>query len=342
VVALYIASTEEAAGKTAFCLGIAQRLLERGKRVGFLKTVLADQEPPTPGAVDEDTAFLNKMLNLKESDGTPLSLTLEELEQALAGKDKGFDKKLKDSLAAASSGKDVVILEGLSGQVQASAEIARRIGAKSLLVARYKKDLAEELATAAQKFGSDLLGVIINAVPANRMEAASALAGDGIKLLGVIPEDRRLLAMTVGELVQYLGGQVLNGGGDLDELVENLMVGALCLDPAPLYLNRRANKAVITRVGRSDVQLAALGTPTRCLVLTGSTGQPNLQVMIQAEEKEVPIIQVEPDTLATLASLEGALKQVRFRQEKKMGRLQELMGEHFDFEALFQGLGLAS
>ncbi|MFQ5827279.1 MAG: DRTGG domain-containing protein [Dehalococcoidia bacterium] len=342
MVALYIASLEEAAGRTALCLGIAQRLLETGKRVGFLKPVLVDHEPPASGAGDEDTVFLKKALNLKGPDGAPLSLTLKELEKALAGEDKGFDKKLKDALSSASSGKDVVILEGLSGQVQASAEIARRLGAKSLLVARYKRGLAEELAIATQKFDSALLGVVINAVPANRMEAASALATGGIKLLGIIPQDRRLLAMTVGELAQYLGGQILNGDGGLDELVENLMVGALCLDPAPLYLNRRANKAVITRSGRSDVQLAALETPTRCLVLTGDTDQPNLQVMIQAEEKGVPIIQVEPDTLDILTSLEGALSQVRFRQEKKMGRLQELMHEHFDFEALSRGLGLAS
>lgn len=342
MVVLYIASLEEAGGKTTFCSGIAQRLQEKGQRVGFLKLVPQGSQPAA--TEDGDADFLQRALGLEKSDGVQasLDLTAAELEKALAAGDKGLQKKLKDSLDAVSSEKDVVIVEGLSGECKASADLARWLGAKSLLVARYRKDLAGELATAARAFGSDLLGVVINAVPANRMEAAPTLGGNGVKILGVIPQDRRLFAMTVGELARQLQGEILDGSGGLDELVENVMVGAMALDPGPLYFNRRAGKAVITRSERSDIQLAALETPTRCLVLTGGTGGLAYQVVAQAGAKGVPLIQVEMDTLAALSSLEDALGQVRFRQVKKMARLTEVMGERFDFEALFRGLGLAS
>jgi BioD-like phosphotransacetylase family protein len=315
-----------------------------GKRVGFLKLVPQGSISPATGAGNEDADFLQNVLGLKKSDGMQASLDLifSELEKSLAAGDKGLETRLKDSLSVVSSGKDVVIVEGLSGECKTSADLARLLGAKSLLVARYRKGLAGELASAARSFDPDLLGVVINAVPANRMEATPTMGGRDVKILGVIPQDRRLLAMTVGELAQKLQGEILDGSGGLDELVENVMVGAMALDPGPLYFNRKSGKAVITRSERSDIQLAALETPTRCLVLTGGTGGLVHQVVAQADAKGVPLIQVEMDTLAAVASLEDALGQVRFRQVKKMASLIETMGERFDFEALFRGLGLAS
>ena len=40
-------------------------------------------------------------------------------------------------------------------------------------------------------------------------------------------------------------------------------------------------------------------------------------------------------------SIEDVLGKVRFNQEKKLPRLTEIMEQHFDFQAVYQGLGLA-
>lgn len=111
---------------------------------------------------------------------------------------------------------------------------------------------------------------------------------------------------SVGELAQHLGGEILNCPERSDELVENLMVGALSVDSGLDYFRRKTNKAVITRGDRPDIQMAALETSTKCLILTGAIS-PMPIVLHQATEKGVPIIVVKEDTISTLSQLEEAL-----------------------------------
>ncbi len=117
------------------------------------------------------------------------------------------------------------------------------------------------------------------------------------------------LAISVKRLAELLHGEILTGPEKSEDLVESLMVGAMCLDPAPLYFGLRTKKAVITRGDRPDIQLGALETPTRCLVLTGGV-KPLPVVLQRAREKGVPIILVEKDTLATLTNIEEGLSAV--------------------------------
>ena len=118
------------------------------------------------------------------------------------------------------------------------------------------------------------------------------------------------------------------------------MLGAMYVDSGPEYFGRKTNKAVVLRSERPDMQLAALETSTSCLVLSGDTA-PVSQVLHGAEEKRAPIILVKEDIVTTVTSIEEALGEARFGQEKKLPKLAEIMGEHFDFETVYRGLGLA-
>ena len=55
------------------------------------------------------------------------------------------------------------------------------------------------------------------------------------------------------------------------------------------YFRRKPNKAVITGGDRADIQLAALETSTRCLILTGNL-YPSPAVLNRAEELCVPVL----------------------------------------------------
>ncbi len=122
-------------------------------------------------------------------------------------------------------------------------------------------------------------------------------------------EDRKSSAVSIGELAEYVKGEILNCPEQSGELVENLMVGAMCVDPTPLYFNIKSNKAVITRGDRADIQLGALETSTKCLILTGGI-KPIPSVMQRAQEIMAPIILVAKDTPATLADIESGLSQI--------------------------------
>jgi len=81
-------------------------------------------------------------------------------------------------------------------------------------------------------------------------------------------------------------GKVVCGEAALDEFVERFSVGAMDTGAALGYFQRLPNKAVITGGNRADIQLAALETSTRCLVLTGDQ-MPNQIIIARAREAGV-------------------------------------------------------
>jgi BioD-like phosphotransacetylase family protein len=149
-----------------------------------------------------------------------------------------------------------------------------------------------------------------------------------------------LLSISVGELAEFLSGKILCGADRAEELVEHLMVGAMSVDSALTYFRRKPNKAVITGGDRPDIQLAALETSTKCLILTGNL-QPSPIILGRAEEVGVPMILVRQDTLSTVEVIERFFGKTRFHQEKKVQRFEEMLEDRFDYGYLCSQLGLS-
>ena len=348
MVGLYLASTGEASGKSALCAALGRELKAGGKRVGYLKPVAVVQ--PGTAQPDKDAPRMKEILGLEEAVEwlSPVSISAADLAAAAGNAEPGWLKKVQEAYARASQGKDVVLLEGLSGlksgsePVRAAVRVAGALEAKAILLVVYESDLSvDALVAVAGAFGDRLLGVVVNAVPERRMErfkavVTPALGKSGIKILGVLPEDRSLLTVTVGELAEHLGGRFVNNGEHSNDLVESVMVGALSFDSAS-YLNLRDNKAVITRGDRPDIQLVALNTSTVCLVLTDNVG-PNATILSRAQELHVPVVVVDKSTTATAESLDGLLDRAQFHHEKKLERLGELLDEHFDLDAIYDAI----
>ena len=189
-----------------------------------------------------------------------------------------------------------------------------------------------------------MLGVVLNKVPKSRLEqvcseTSAQFTQAGVSVLAVLPEDRTLLGITIGELAEQIQGEILSGAEKSAELVENIMLGALCVDPGPDYFGRKANKAVEVRSERPDVQMAAMETSTRCLILTGNI-RPGPQVISRAEEKGIPMILTRHDTMTAIERIEGFFGKTRFHQKKKIEVFEKLLNQHMDFAALYQALGL--
>jgi len=330
LVALYVASSINSAGKTTVSAGLGRLLLSRGRKVGFLKPIMAGSESQ-PGQTNDSDAILMKHL-----------LALEESADWLAPvfrSESDLKNDFKKVYTAVSTGKDVIIIEGLSIQAP---NVVEALDARVMGVEVYSPDLAKTIASYGN-FGHHLLGVVINKVPRSRLQAvrneiSAQLAG--IKILGILPEDRALLTLTVSELAERIHGEILQGAGKAAELVENIMLGAMYVGSGLDYFGRQANKAVVLRSDRPDMQLAALETSTRCLVLAGKTA-PMSAVLHRAEEQNIPVITVKDDVATVVASIELALTQTRFSAEK-LPRLAETIGRHFDLPSVYQGLGLAN
>lgn len=302
---LYIVSAEEAAGKTAICAGIAINLINAGKKVGYLKPQAAEQ-----GAADGDITFMRKALGLTDVVNAPDII----------------------------EGRDIVLVEtrlGARAEDPASKDAygaAKEMKAKVIAVETYTGQPPKYTAL-YRSFGDSFLGVIINKVPQSRLKKAREEAGEGgVKVLGVIPENRILLAITVAELAESIRGKIISGGEKAGELVENYMLGAMTPDSGTDYFNRKSNKAAVVRQNRADMQLAALETPTSALVLAGSNETPIYNVRHKAEKKGIPIITTEANTDDIVTNIENAILKNPLNQEKKLAKLGEIIKQNLDMK----------
>jgi hypothetical protein len=353
---LYIGSTEAFCGKSALALGIGLDAKDKGLKTGYMKPVSLGGSGQRQSAIDEDASFASQALGLEESLSAiaPVTLSRAEIERLIEGQEApDFQQILLDAYHRVSQGKDLLVLEGgatlgegytvgLPPQV-----VVRLLDAKALIVIPHgSESLMSDYALFAQAtLGQSFLGVVINRVPRYRMRFAEEavrtyLQSRGVRVYGVLPEERILQAVSVREIAERLGGEILCAEEAADELVENLMVGAMSVDSALSYFRRLPNKAVITGGDRPDVQLAALETSTKCVVLTGNL-RPSPIILSRAEEIGVPMILVKMDTLTTIEAIQGFFGRTRFRQAKKIERFRELLQERLDSRELYRDLGLS-
>lgn len=354
VTALYVTSTETFSGKTAVCIGLARRFLADGLRVGYFKPLSFTARQEDCGAVDEDTQVIRRTLGLKEPPEIicPVLITPRLMEVIARGEAGDLIGRIKAAYSKVAEGKDVVIIEGANNIASGSLidmsglEVLQAFDAKGIVVVRYRDDLViDHILIAKRVAGERAIGAVINSVPADRLDfvtrdVAPFCERRGIKVFAILPQERQLMATSVNDLVEYLGGEVLCAQDRLNELVENVMVGAMGVDAALKYFRRKPNKAVITGGDRSDLQLAALETSTKCLILTGSL-HPNPIVVARAEELGVPMILVRHDTLTAVGIVERCSGRVRFHDVQKIARFEEMLQARFDYQALYQALHIA-
>jgi len=326
--ALYVTSLTEGAGKTTICAGLAKQLLSNGKKVGFLKPTIAKE---VEGG-DSDALFMRQVLGLDE--------TVDNICPVIRGQDN-VASMVKEAYDRVSPGKDVVIVEGMY-----EPSIVETLDAKVIIVEDYSKWSEAKSDVAYKDLGEYLLGVVLNKVPLGRLEKgydefSSQFSEAGVTMLGALPEDRILLTLSVGELAEHLQGEILNSVEKSQELVENFMLGAMTVDPGPEYFSRKANKAVVVKGERADMQMAALETAVRCLILSGNIA-PIPAVQYRAEDKDIPIIVAKSDTTTAVMAIEEALDRAKLNQVKKLPRLTEIMEKRLNVQNLYQELGLAS
>ena len=343
----------EPAGKTALGVAMGKDLIKRGKKVGYFIPVVLDQETnKNPG---KDTAFIKEILELKDADNiiSPMHYPPMELWNNLSTDTSEFDHNLKTAFKAISKDKDVVIVEGLSGLVKDATatlscyRISEQLGAKVIVLLRYSDDLKPDiLDRVKEELKDNFIGVVVNYVPESKIDYArdnitSSFEAAGIKVLGLIPESRTLVGVTVEEIVSGLQGEVLTAGDKLSELVENVMLGAMTPDSGISYFNRKPHKAVIVNSERSDMQLAALETSTSCVILTGTT-PPLQQVIRHGEIRNIPIISVKKDSLEVIDEMENIFADNVFNNPKKLKHFQQITAKNVDYTALYAAAGLVN
>lgn len=353
MISLYVVSIESFSGKTALCYGLAARLKRDGMRVGYFKPLVFSGKWIEGRTISEDASFMRQSLGLKETDDVlaPVVLDAPAIENAAAGRPNDYALRIERAFAEVSRDKDVIVVEGTATLSEgllldlAAKGLAERLNARVLAVAKYNNDLlADGLLAAQAQFGKRLIGAVVNQVPPPRVEfvehaVVPFLTSRGVPTFATLPQERLLLSMTVNEIAEMLEGEILNSPERGEELVENIMVGAMSVDSALSYFRRKPNKVVITGGDRADIELAALETSTRCLVLTGNL-RPNPIILGRAEELGVPLILAKQDTQNAAEIIQQYFGKLRLHQPRKVERFEQLLEERFDFARLYSELQL--
>ena len=331
---LYVTSRQAGSGKTAMCAVLAHELSRRGRRAAAIK--------PLSGEGDSTAASDNADYDALLSQTTPASSF------ALPNGEPDADtlEQAAEACRQAAEGQDLLLVEGTAELSESVADrLIESLDARVLAIERYDPGLSgADLDSLRRRYGGRLAGVVVNGLTRYQTTRANAelAGGSGAPaLLGIVPEDRRLLGVSVDRIVEHLDGRYVVGEEKKDALVEYLLVGGMGLDSGEVYFGTRDSKAVIVRGDRPDVQMSALETSTLCLVLTGGI-EPIEYVLYEAELEEVPVAVVPSETLDAMAALDDLSARARFDHPAKLQRLSELVCERVDIDALYGALGVAA
>lgn len=352
---LYITSLERYSGKTAAILAIGLRFKGDGYQVGYMKPLSLQPWRMEGKVVDEDAAFVRDILELDTdtADLSPVVLSPEFLRQHLTNPEAGeYMSRVKEAVQLAGAKKDILLLEGGASLREGyvvdlpTVKVAHELGSPVLVVAKYREEirLMDDVLASKSRLGELMSGVLINRVPAEAQAflqdyAVPFLKRRGIQVLGILPDERSLSALTVGELIPLIEADVLTRYLRPSALVENMTVGAMTADAALSRFRRYSNKAVITGGDRTDIQLAALETSTTCLILTGNL-RPSPLVIKQAEEFGVAVLLVRMNTMETINKIEQVFGKTRLGQTTKLKQFQNLLDQYCDYPQLYEILGL--
>ncbi|MGA1791701.1 MAG: phosphotransacetylase family protein [bacterium] len=354
MISLYIGSTTPYSGKSLLCMGLGKKFQKDGLSLSYLKPFGTSLTRVGDQITDEDAVFVERALSLDEPLEVlcPVVVTQDMIIQAYMGKMAGLEEKVLNAHKQLSQEKDLILIGGgkniydgaflgLSG-----VSLIKKLNAKVILIDKYEEDVCIDCILAAREsLGERLIGVIMNRVSRDsegclRRRAVPFLERKGIPVLGILPYDSVLTAVKVKELSDILNGRIICCEDRTEDLVESFSVGAMNVDSALKYFRAKKNKAVITGGDRSDIQLAALQTSTKCIILTGDL-YPNEIIINQAEERHVPIMIVTKDTLSTIEECERVLGRMRIRDERKLKRAVDLVKERIDFERIYEKLELS-
>lgn len=346
---LLVTSTHESTGKTAVTLALGRLAKERGFDVGYMKPKGTRLQSNVGKTLDEDPMLARELLDLDAEmhQMEPIVYSPTFVDGAIRGKENGEElaEIVEEYFEQLAEGKELMLVEGggvwsTGGIVDMTdVDVADRLDADVLLVANYRTpaDLDDVLA-AAEQFGDRLAGVLFNGVADGafdrlEQEAVPFLEGRGVPVLGVVPRERELAGVTVSDLADELGAELVTDGAT-DAYVERFLVGAMGGDAALRYFRRTKDAAVITGGDRSEIITAALEAPgVKTIILTGGR-RPTAAVLGKAEEKGVPVMLANGDTLSVVDRAEDVVRSGRTRDERTVNLMRDLLFEHTDVDAL--------
>ncbi|MCS7215380.1 MAG: DRTGG domain-containing protein [Thermodesulfovibrio sp.] len=344
MIPIFIISNRAFTGKNFFALGLSLTLKERGFKTGYIRPLGKIPLKKGEEIFDEESVFIKELLGLEEplSVISPFVFTYETQYKLLEGTDLKVKEKVINSFSKQVN-KDFVIVVGPNNIFEGFTlgidviSLLHETNGKVIAIQHWDSELAmDDIFGIRNLSGEKFVGAVINKVPPEQFhhvkeKVVPFIEGKGIKVLGVFKKDKFLEAVTVRRLMESVNGGLVCCEDKLDEFVENLSIGAMDPETALSYFLRIPNKAVITGIHRTDIQIVAMETSTKCLILTGGM-HVNETVTGIAKAKGIPIIVTGMDTFSAVDRMEKLMGKAVIREKDKAMKAKEVVSTAFDIE----------
>lgn len=359
---IFIAATQQNDGKTTVCLGLIGALRKRFKKIGFIKPIGQRYLIEQGYKVDEDSVLIEKVCKIKCNlkDMSPVAIEKGFTERYIrGGKRERIAEQIRKSFDRVSKGSDLVVIEGTGhagvGSVfdWSNASVAKLLDSKVVLVTSggIGRPIDEIVLNQAlfEKEGVELIGVIINKVLPVKYKKINNLIRLGLKkkhleVFGVLPYNPVLSAPTVQQIYEELDAQLVCGQENLQNVIENILVGAMETHEALKYIADRS--LVITGGDREDIILAAMSTQLyrtsqrrkiAGFVLTGGI-RPHDSIIEMVRNLKIPLLLVKDDTYTAAKKIHDRTIKIRPKDSEKIELVTRMIEEYVDLDKLLAAI----
>ena len=357
---VFIAATRQNDGKTTMSLGLLAVLQKFYPRIGYIKPVGQRFVDIDEHKIDEDTVLMDRVyrLNCPLVDMSPIAVEPDFTRKYLqSSNNEALVRKIQKAFDRVAWEKDFVLCEG-SGHAGvgsvfdlSNAQVAKILEAKVIIVTQggIGRPIDEVSINQAlfEKEGVEVIGVIINKVLPDKLDMVADFAKrgfrrKGLELLGVVPHQRILSSPTVNLIRQELKAETLNHCQDLNNLVEDVVVGAMAVQNAVGYF--KPGVLLITPGDREDIILAAAsalctgdGGDLTGIVLTGNL-RPSENVLKVIRDMPFPVLLAKDDSYAVASKVHDLTVKTGPADTEKISLIRDMIAVHVDVNKILKAL----
>jgi phosphate acetyltransferase len=344
---------EPQSGKSVVALGLMELLSARVERLGFFRPIV-----PSAHERDPQIELIRRRYQLAAPYERMRALSQEEAAAIPAYED--LRKRVVESYKQLEQGCDFVLCEGTDFTSATSAldyglnaDLANELGAPVLVVV--KGGTAEETVASVRAArnslahkGCTIFGVVVNRVPAERVEELSRALGaqDGSEPVYVLPEVPELAFPTVGEIATELGAEIVSGSTEeaLQRDVRDVRVAAMSVEH---FIDDLVDGTLVVVPGdRPDILVASLAStvspaiPTVAGVLVTGGYPLSETVRRLLESAPFPVLSAEQPLHVAANVVQSVRPVIRAENERKIATALGVFESAVDTAELGQRIAL--
>ncbi len=363
---IYVAATEQHAGKTTISLGLYSAARKRGYKTCFIKPIGQRYVLEEEQQVDEDAVLFKRALEAAGpiKDLSPVTIPRGFTREYIYEPDpESIYDPIRQAVEGLEADHDLAVVEGtghagVGSVIDASnARVASLLEAACIIVTgggigRCIDQIALNRAL-FEEHQVPIVGAVINKVYEEKYQKVSAavrqgLENQGMECLGVVPYRRQLTYPTMRHIQSEFGLEVLCGGDKLDNKIRDIIVAAM--EPHHMINYLTDGSLVVVPGDRVDNILASInahllkdrgtGPEVAGLLLTGGF-IPHISIINILCAVDVPVLLVEDDTARAAFKVRSLVPKITPRDVDKIEMAEQMIEEYVNLEKVFEAAGLA-